>query len=393
MEVTYENNREDIQALAAIAQPGMKQGMFRLLGGSALAFAPTLLFLLVLGHWLLWIVVVGLMAALGLLMLITFWKQLRVQFDQIPIPEGSLTLRLEEEFLEIRGDRGRSRRRWRAFSKLEEVDRHWVLSLANRTVYVIPKRAFFSVEREQEFIARLRHCLATAASGPQTDLLARCHQDQFFPEPEQPAWRLQFPGPVHLWQRVALMGDQFNTKVNLTTVNSLIAEGLMPMVMGIGVIALRMSAEHYERSLSPLYFAILLITCLVLTVFAARVIQWYQQRVARPDFEREFGGETRVELSPVGVSVGTSQMAGFHEWPRLLPPVILEESVVLRILEGQSLTILPMSIFSSPEDYQQCLLDILRWQSTDETDFRDEAAKDLPEVRETGNPFQSPSTE
>jgi len=52
-----------------------------------------------------------------------------------------------------------------------------------------------------------------------------------------------------------------------------------------------------------------------------------------------------------------------------------------------------MTAFPSTEKYQECLLDILHWQSTEETDFRDEAAGDLPEVKDTGNPFQSPSTE
>lgn len=393
MEVTYHNSREDIQALMAFARPRMKRAALELVAGAGFAIAPTLLLLIVLGHWLIMLVVLTAMGVLGLFMLWSLSVQLRRQFDQMPIPPGQQTLHLEEDCLEVRGELGRSRRRWRGFSDVRETNEHWMLFLNSNSAHVIPKRAFDAPAAEQDFIARLRHSVDQADAKPVPDLLAQAQQDGFLPPAEEMTWRLQFPGPVDLWQRVSQMGEDLQAKVNLPTRKALLAEGIMPMVMGCGVVALRMSAEHYERSLSPLYFALLAITCLVLTVFSARVVQWYRQRAERPSYEREFGGETRVELSPVGVSIVTRQWVDFHQWERFQTPVLLEDALVLRVHEGQILAILPMTAFTSTEKYQECLLDILRWQSTEETDFRDEATSDLPEVRETGNPFQSPSTE
>lgn len=371
----------------------MKRAAWELVVNAGLAVAPTVLLLMLLGHGLILMVVLAAMGILGLGMLWSLSVQLRRQFEQMPIPPGNQTLRLEEDCLEVSGELGRSRRRWRGFSEVRETVGHWMLFLNSNSAHVIPKRAFHAPPAEQEFIARLRQRIEQADAAPVPDLLGTARRDGFLPPADDMPWRLEFPGPVDLWQKVSRMGEDLQAKVNLPTPKALLAEGIMPLVMGCGVVALRTSAEHYERSLSPLYFALLTITGLVLTVFSARVVQWYRQRAERPSYEREFGGQTQVELGPSGISIVTRQWVDFHQWERFQTPVLLEEALALRIAGGQVLAILPMTAFPSTEKYQECLHDILRWQSTEETDFRDEAVVDLPEVPETGNPFQSPSTE
>jgi len=363
-------------------------------------FVPAIILVAALGRWYV-------LASLGILVCLIgallFWWTRREQIRSLMATNflcGRTTWHLEEEVIEIRwheseGTEGRVRTTGKRIVGIRELPNFWVVALnefAERW-YVVPRRVFASSVEEDHFIKEVRaqqeKCLTAGEGDPSGSLDAA----RLIPPMTEMPRRLESRFPVEIWQGIAqpelspekLLSRRSCVRLAVELAATLFLVAWAPLQHWIAL---------YKGEIVEFIFAnvILLAACLTMTVMTFRLIMIGLGICLRQVHRRKSLSQI-VLMGSEGVWVAEPERATFRPWGQLAQPELEADAIILRTEDHHLFAIIPVEASGGSDQLQDCFQDAQRWHSIAEnSDFTD-TAEPLPEIAETGNPFQSPSTE
>jgi len=383
MEVTYENKPEDIAAiLSGIPWTDRLRDYGRTLQ-MLLSVWPLAALYVVLSEWFILACLLGVLAVGTFLLTILFWRiYARVTKHGKVIP-GVQKLRLTEDYLEVSGERGISRRVWSKIRMVQNQKDHVAIYVQKVRAYVVPKRYFASPEEADAFAAHAQDLVAGAAELSPTPIdweaFRRDAQLDQFQLLEHLTWN---PDPK-LYARLQTMGADTQGKNAVPTARGLLLQLILPGLLTVLLFVLR---YEVELVFDGFYYVLLVVTSLLLFSFG---LQWH----SRARYLSELSAQAQVNrpgevwLYDQGVATRTAEGMGFSRWSILDQIVDDREAIVVYDTIPHIFLVIPKSVLSGPEKQA-----VLFEQLKDCFDIAHNRAEDVVLAEVTDNPFQSPSS-
>ncbi|WP_158545533.1 YcxB family protein [Bremerella cremea] len=394
--MTYQNQPEDIFALLHALSWRERVAAYLQVFGLGHCIWPVALLLIVLGEWaiLQWIAAfVGLFLLYYTYIYARNWWQLPPQVHIIP---GELQIRLTTDFLEAITQRGYSRRRWTAISKIVDLPNHLVIYVQAYRYLAIPKKYFTSPEQAQEFLARLTQLQAAALSGPMPSLDWEEFRRDFNLDQFSLIKHLQWKPNPQLSARIDTLGIDKDGTQSLPTIWGLIGQLIFPGFLALFLFFLKRSSSSDGLYTSfTLHYTLLMLAILFAFIFGMQLYTYlrYRKALAR---QTTLQRPNQLWFYQEGVGTITEDTLSFHFWKTLGSVEQDRDAIVLQEAPPFVYAIVPKSSFTSPEEeevirerMQQCYINA---HETVQEAILAETANEAIVADLIDNPFRSPPT-
>ena len=388
MEVTYENQPEDIVAIFRAQSWGAwLQSLVPLLQFLHLFWPVALLAVALQDSFLL--TTVGFAAVgVGLLQAVMYVRA-RINLPKNgKIFPGVQSLRLREDYLEMQMEDAAVRRPWKYVRQVAELGEHLVLYVRKDRAYVVPKRFFPSPAEADRFLAEARRLHAAALHQPAPELSWEAFRQDFAWDEPRFLRHLRWRHNPTLNARLMTSGidDDNNGARKVPTGGGLLAQLIFPLTLCGILLVLRYAGTGIDESQTTMYYMLLVLASLFLFMFGLSFnLRWQYLRELR--HQKKLALADEAWFYETGVGSCSPEAVGFSPW-RILDKIAEDrEAIVLYDLYPLLHLVVPKTAFATPEEATAF---VERIQACHDIahDKHDEVI--LAEI--TDNPFQSPSS-
>jgi len=387
MEITYQNKPDDV---AAILRNQSFWGHLKTiyeLSYIMVIWAPALLFNVVLQNWQFLTVL--------LVVMFLFWAYVQYQYVRLLLSPGNKakvfpgdqTVKLTPSHIELRGERGVSRRRWSGVLQLTNAANHLLFFVAKNRAFVIPKRAFNNDHQAQQYYE-----LAQSYRGnPQEPDPAAHDWETFLVEFnincgklwQQISWRFN----PKLDARVIATGPDPNEVPTLPRARGLLILFVIGLALASVAGLLKLWGwDHQHDDLWLMYDLMIVLVSIYLVVFgiSLNMLFVYFNELQRQNIL----GDKQIEgwIYEQGIGLRSDHGISFSHW-KIIEDVALDyESIVIYDLKPVVHVVIPKLAFQNDEQFQKTT-NLIVGLCTDAKNDDDLVPSEISD-----NPFQSPKT-
>jgi len=384
MEITYQNSSDDIAAILRNRSLWEHLCTIYELSYVVVIWSPALVFNVLLQNWM--FVVILLIAMLG------FWVYSQYQYAKLilfpgnsaKVFPGDQTVKLKPTHLEMRGERGVSRRCWSGIPRIINAANHLLFYVSTNRAFIIPKQAFESSDHAQQYFDLAQ---SYWKNSPEPDPLSHdwpTFLDEFGidcgPLWQQKSWQFH----PQLNARVIATGPDPTNIPTLPKARGLLILFLVGIFLaGIAWIIKLWAIDNYDEMwlISVLMNAIVTIYLMVVGVSLNMPFVYFNE------LQRQKGlGDKKVEawIYQNGIGLRTDLGVSFAHWKIIEEVAPDYESIVIYDLKPVVHVVLPKTAFENDEPFQAATHQIVELCNHAKSD------DDLVQAEISDNPFQSP---